>query len=162
MVRRRRHQGTLRIWSLEDRQELVTKQLYRNGLQHIAISPDASEIATITYDSDVTIWTADKLEQKQKFDVTASGVERIEYASPHLLAAAGESTTMWDTSTGAKAYDLPAGRYNFALGPHARRNEVHLRRRGGTPHLGRRRGQARRHRHPRRRRQRVALGLARR
>ena len=108
-------EGTLRIWSLEDRKELVSKQLYRSGIQHIAISPDASEIATITYDSDVTIWTADKLEQKQKFKVTASGVERIEYVGPNLLAAAGESTTMWNTNTGAKAHDLPAGRYNFAL-----------------------------------------------
>jgi hypothetical protein len=108
-------EGTMRIWSLEDRNELISKQLYQNGIQHIAISPDASEIATITYDSDVTIWTADKLEQRQKFAVTASGVERIEYVGPNLLAAAGESTTMWNTSTGAKAHDLPAGRYNFAL-----------------------------------------------
>jgi hypothetical protein len=108
-------EGTLRIWSLDDRKELVSKQLYQTGIQHIAISPDASEIATITYDSDVTIWTADKLEQKQKFKVTASGVERIEYVGPNLLAAAGESTTMWNSSTGAKTYDLPAGRYNFAL-----------------------------------------------
>ena len=63
--------GILRIWSLEDRKELVSKQLYRNGIQHIAISPDATEIATINYDSYVTIWTADKLEQKRAFEVTS-------------------------------------------------------------------------------------------
>jgi WD40 repeat protein len=108
-------EGTLHIWSLEDRRELISKQLYQNGIQHIAISPDGSEIATITYDSEVKIWNADSLEQKQKFEVTASGIERIEYVGPNLLAAAGESTTMWDTSTGAKTNDLPAGRYNFAL-----------------------------------------------
>ncbi|HEY4309680.1 MAG TPA: hypothetical protein VGN12_09545 [Pirellulales bacterium] len=107
--------GTLRIWSLEDRKELVSKQLYRNGIQHIAISPDVTEIATIAYDSDVTIWTADKLEQKRKFEVTSRGVERIEYVAPNLLAVAGESTAMWNTTTGDKAHDLPAGRYNFAL-----------------------------------------------
>lgn len=108
-------EGTLRIWSLLDRRQLVSKPLYRSGVRHIAISPDAREIATISYNSEVTIWTADKLEQNRKFKVTASGVERIEYVGPNLLAAAGDSTTMWDTRTGIKAHDLPAGRYNFAL-----------------------------------------------
>lgn len=107
--------GTLRIWSLEDRKELVSKQLYRNGIQYIAISPDSTEIATIAYDSEVTIWNADNLQQKQKFEVTSPGVERIEYAGPNLLAVAGESTMVWNTSTGAKAHDLPSGRYSFAL-----------------------------------------------
>lgn len=108
-------EGTLRIWSLDDRRELISKQIYDNDIQYIAISPDAGEIATISYDGNVSTWSADKLEQKNKFDVTASGIERIEYVAPNLIAAAGESTTIWNTSTGAKVHDLPAGRYNFAL-----------------------------------------------
>lgn len=108
-------QGWLRIWSLDDHHEVVSKELYRTGIQHIAISPDSTEIATITFDSTVTVWTAGTLEQKQKFEVASPGVQRIEYVGPNLLAVAGESTTIWNTSTGAKSYDLPAGRYNFAL-----------------------------------------------
>jgi WD40 repeat protein len=107
--------GTLRIWSLEERKELVSKQLYDNDITYIAISPDASEIATISYDRDVAIWTADTLDPKQKFEVGTSGAERIEYAGPNLLAAAGESTAIWNSTTGAKTHDLPAGRYNDAL-----------------------------------------------
>lgn len=108
-------EGTVRIWSLADRKELVSKSLYPTGVRQIAISPDAREIATISYDAEATVWTADTLEKKRSFRIASRGVERIEYAAPNLLAAAGESTALWNAGDGEKAHDLPAGRYNFAL-----------------------------------------------
>ena len=108
--------GTVRIWSLDDRKEIVAKRLGSTGIQCLAISPDAREIATITYDNEVTTWSADTLEQQNKFKVDTNGLERIAYVAPKMLAAAGESTSLWNTSTGALVQALSPGRYRFALG----------------------------------------------
>ncbi len=108
--------GTARIWSLDDRKEIVAKELGSNGIQWLAISPDAQEIATISYNNEVTTWSAATLEQQNKFKVNTNGLKRIEYAAPKMLAAAGESTSLWNTSTGAVVQELSPGRYSFALG----------------------------------------------
>jgi WD40 repeat protein len=106
--------GMLRIFSLAGRSELFANKIYGAGVQHVAISPDGEELATIAYDGVVTLWTAN-LKEKSKFKVDSSGVERIEYVAPNLLAAAGENSSLWNTSTGAKVRELSPGRYNFAL-----------------------------------------------
>jgi hypothetical protein len=107
--------GVLRVWSLADRSELATKKIYATGIQAIAISPDAEEIATIAYDGKVSTWSAPALDQRREFEVDARGVERIEYAAPSQLAAAGATTSIWNTATGARIAQLSPGRYNFAL-----------------------------------------------
>jgi hypothetical protein len=108
-------EGLLRVFNLADRRELISKQVYQPGVQHLAISPDGAEIATIPYDNEVTVWSADKLESKATFEIPTSGVDRIEYAAPGQLAAAGETSSLWNTSTGAQIRELSPGRYNFAL-----------------------------------------------
>jgi WD40 repeat protein len=108
-------EGTVRIWSLVDRKELAAKQLRSTGIQWLAISPDAKVFAAISYDSEVATYSVPALEQQKKFEVNTRGVERIEYAAPKRLAAAGETTSLWDTSTGAVVQQLSPGRYNFAL-----------------------------------------------
>jgi len=108
-------QGMLRVWSLNERQEIAAKKLGLTGIQWLAISPDGQEIATISYDSMVTTWSADKLEQQQKFKVDTNGLKRIEYLAAKMLAAAGESTSLWNTSTGELVKKLSPGRYSFAL-----------------------------------------------
>src|SRR5262249_54874399 len=59
--------GTVRIWRLEDRQQIVERKLGTTGIVWRAISPDAQEIATISYTSDVAIWNPATLEQRKKF-----------------------------------------------------------------------------------------------
>ncbi len=108
--------GLVRIWSLEDRSEIVAKQLGQNGISYLAISPDAEEIATISYDSEISIWSADALAPKNQFKVDTNSVNRMEYMAPQMLAAAGESTSLWNTSTGERVQELTPGRYSFALG----------------------------------------------
>lgn len=108
--------GMVRIWSLEDRSEIVAKQIGRNGISFLAISPDAEEIATISYDSEISIWSADALAPRKQFKVDTNSVNRLEYTAPQMLAAAGESTSLWNTSTGARVQELTPGRYSFALG----------------------------------------------
>lgn len=108
--------GTVRIWSLEDRKEIVTKQLGQTGIQHLAISPDGQELATISYDSDVTTWSPTTLEQQKKFKVNTNGLKRIEYTAPKMLAAAGENISLWNTGSGDVVQELSPGRYSFAMG----------------------------------------------
>lgn len=108
--------GMLRIWSLEDQTEIASKQLYQSGIQHIAVVPDSSQIATITYDDEVSIWDADSLELKSKFPVNTNGVKRIEYVGPDLLAVVGETMSLWTVNNGTKTQDIPTGRYCMAFG----------------------------------------------
>ncbi|MCA9009583.1 MAG: hypothetical protein KDB01_07550 [Planctomycetaceae bacterium] len=107
--------GTIRLWSLEDRSELVSKKLYSTGITQIAISPDSKEIATISYDDEITIRSADSLQERKRFNVYTKGTKRIEYMTPELLVAAGETTSSWNVSTGEHVETLSPGRYQFTL-----------------------------------------------
>ena len=108
-------EGTLRIWSVADRQELISKQLSNNDIVDIAISPDSQQIATIGYDNQVTTWSADQLQQLNRFQIDTNNVSRILYMSPELLVAAGETTSSWNVATGKVEHLLSRGRYNYAL-----------------------------------------------
>jgi hypothetical protein len=107
--------GVVRIWTLADRKEVITKELDSSGITCLAISPDGQEIASISYDSDVHVWSADTLEERKSFKVDTNGLKKIDYVAPGRLAAAGETTTLWDTQTGTQVQELSPGRYSFAL-----------------------------------------------
>ncbi|MDZ4783140.1 MAG: hypothetical protein SGJ19_23080 [Planctomycetia bacterium] len=107
--------GKVRIWSLEDRSEIVAKELGTNSIEGLAISPDGQEIATISYDNKINVWSADQLEPRHEFEVDTNSVNHIEYVAPNVLAAAGESTSLWDPSTGKLVQAFSAGRYSHAL-----------------------------------------------
>ena len=108
-------EGTLRVWDIADRQELNSKKLYSTGIIQIAISPDSLQIATISYDGEIAIWSVDPLQNTNRFKVDTNGLERIEYMTPQLLAAAGETTSCWDVLTGKMEKMLPGGSYNFTM-----------------------------------------------
>lgn len=107
--------GLIRTWRLEDRSELHAKQFHSNDITQIAISPDSSELATTSYDNEVMVWSADELEQKNRFKIETNGLKRIMYASQDKLVAAGETTTSWNTRTGKQEQTLSPGRYNYTL-----------------------------------------------
>ncbi len=108
-------EGILRIWDISDRKELNSKKLYSTGIIQIAVSPDSQEIATISYNNEITIWSADQLQQKNRFEVDTNGLKRIEYMTPELLVAAGETTSSWNVRTGKPEKTLSPGRYNFTM-----------------------------------------------
>ena len=108
-------EGTIRIWSISDRAELNSKELYSNDITQIAISPDSQGIATISYDAEITIWSAEQLQEKNRFKVETNGLKRIEYMTSELLVAAGERTTTWNVSTGMLERELSPGRYNVTM-----------------------------------------------
>ena len=107
-------EGTLRIWDLADRNEPSTKKLYSTGITQIAISPDSQELATTSYTSEVTVWSAETLEQKHQLKIEA-GLKQILYMAPNLLVAAAEKTTLWNVSEGKLVKTLSPGRYNASL-----------------------------------------------
>lgn len=111
--------GMVRVWSFADRKELFAKELDDNAVTCIAISPDSKELATIAYSSEVAVWNAETLAPVTKFEVDENGLNRIEYLAPGQLAAAGETTTLWDTKTGKKIRELSPGRYTRALARNA-------------------------------------------
>ena len=107
-------EGTLRIWDLAERKERTAKKLYSTGIAQIAFSPDSQELATTTYTSEVTIWAAVTLEQKNQFKVEA-GLKQILYMAQNLLVAAAEKTIVWNVSEGKLSKTLSPGRYNASL-----------------------------------------------
>ena len=109
-------EGNLRSWSISDRKELKTAKAYATGVIQAAISPDGKKIATLTYDNEITIWNADGLQQQSRFKVDTNGLRRIEFMTSELLAAAGETTSAWNVSTGKLDRELSSDRYNFVLG----------------------------------------------
>jgi hypothetical protein len=107
--------GILRTWSLKDRSEIATKDLESNGVVGLAISTDGVEIATIAYEGVVNTWNAADLAPRNKFDVDTNSVKEIAYATPNQVVAAGETTSLWDTSSGKLVLQLSPGRYATAL-----------------------------------------------
>lgn len=109
------NQGTLRRWDVTAMQQVTERRAHDGEVVDIAISPDASEIATIGHDSEVRIWNADTLDEVRRFRVDTNGLRRILYATPDQLVAAGEHTTCWNVRSGAAVHTLSPGRYNYAL-----------------------------------------------
>jgi WD40 repeat protein len=107
-------EGALRIWDLAERKERTSKRLGSTGITQIAISPDSQELATTSYTSEVTIWSAETLEKKHQLKVEA-GLKQIRYMAKNLLVAAAEKTTLWDVSEGKLVKTLSPGRYNASL-----------------------------------------------
>jgi WD40 repeat protein len=108
-------EGTVRIWSLPDRKELIAKQIDKNDIVDIAISPDSGQIATISFNNIVSIWSADKLELKSKFEAKTNGVKRIEYMNAASIVVIGERSTLWNIGNGKLEKDLEGDRYSFTL-----------------------------------------------
>jgi len=107
--------GMLRMWSIPDRSEMFSKSLNSNAIIDIAISPNSSELAVISYDDEISIWTADGLQKKNRFKVKTNGLKKIAYLDSELIAAAGETTTTWNVRTGTVEQTLSNGRYNYSL-----------------------------------------------
>lgn len=107
--------GELRVFDIQERREVASKQTGANAVVKIAISPDGKEIATIAYVSEVTIWDAGTLEKKRSFKVDTREVKHLRYVGPQTLIAAGESMSTWDTASGDKIKTYPSERYQTAV-----------------------------------------------
>ncbi len=100
-------EGTVTIWNIADRTELVSKKVDTNDIVDLAFSPDSQSIATISFDSEVFIWSTGKLEPKSKFKFTTNTVRNIGFVDNDKLLALGEKASIWNIADGKLAKDLP-------------------------------------------------------
>ncbi len=107
--------GFVRVWSLGDRKLVHSKKIFPTGITQIAISPDGQEVAMISYDVEVAVCLSSTLEKKNQFKINSNGLKNIEYVGLGQLAAAAETTTVWNTSTGKLEQTLSPGRYQSTL-----------------------------------------------
>jgi WD40 repeat protein len=105
-------EGTMTIWSLDDRKEIISKKLYSNDIVDMAISPDSQEIATMSFGKEVAIWSADTLESNGKFKLDSNSVSQIEYLRIGSLLIFGEKAMVIRTQDGTKEKEVPSGRYH--------------------------------------------------
>ncbi len=107
--------GLLQLWDVGNGQEIISKQIDNNDITQIAISPDASQIATIGYDSEIAIWSVPRLESKGTFDPGITGAERLMFLDPARLVIAGEKTVLWNVGIQKAEQDLSSGEYHFGV-----------------------------------------------
>lgn len=107
--------GLLRKFDIPQRKEIGTKQLGTKAIVRLAISPDGKEIATLPFNSEVSIWDADTLEKKTSFKVDARDIKHLQYIKAGCLIASGESMSTWDTATGQKLKTYPSQKYQSAI-----------------------------------------------
>lgn len=107
--------GVLRTLDLKEGKEKGSQETKTNAVVKLAISPDGKEIATVDYNRKVMIWDAETLEKKTNFEVDARDVKHLQYAGPQVLIAAGETMSVWETSTGKSIKTYPSQRYQTAV-----------------------------------------------
>jgi WD40 repeat protein len=108
-------QGSLTVWSSTDFESLATKDIYTNDVQLLAVSPDSSKIATVSFGQEISVWNAQSLELIKQFEVTDRGLGCIEFVTSDVIVVSGEQTTTWDCNRGEMLQELPASRYNRVL-----------------------------------------------
>ncbi len=107
--------GLLRKFDIEGRKEIASRLTATNRITKIAISQDGKQIATIGSDSQVVVWDSDSLEKKSTFKIDANKVHHLQYAALHVLIAAGDTMSTWDTVTGNKIKTYPSEKNQAAV-----------------------------------------------
>jgi WD40 repeat protein len=108
-------EGNVSIFAIESRQLVVSKKLESNDVIDLAISPDSSEIATITYGSTVSLWNAETLAATTKIDTKLNSLKRISFANSDSLIAMGETASLWSIRDGKLLKNLPGDRFHETL-----------------------------------------------
>ncbi len=108
-------EGNVSVFSIEPRQLVLTKKIESNDVIDLAISPDSSEIATISYGSTVSLWNAETLASTSKIDTKLNSLKRVFYASSDSLIALGETGAIWNIREGKLLKDLQGDRFNATL-----------------------------------------------
>jgi WD40 repeat protein len=108
-------EGNVSVFDIEQRQLLLAKKIESNDVIDLAISPDSSEIATITFGSAVSLWSAETLTAKSKIETKNNSLKRISYVSSDSLIALGENGAIWNIREGKLLKDLQGDRFNATL-----------------------------------------------
>ena len=107
--------GLLRKFDFKERQESGSQKADTGAIVRLAISTDGREIATVSYNREITIWDAATIDKKSSFTVDARDIKHLQYLNHQELIAAGESMSTWNTSTGKKLNTFPSEKYQTAI-----------------------------------------------
>lgn len=90
--------GVIKTWNLNAHSVIVSKKIYSTAVMQIAISDDGQEIATTSYQNEVSTWKARSLETNNKF--AANGYTKLCYTGPEQLVVTGKTMEVWNPSSG--------------------------------------------------------------
>jgi WD40 repeat protein len=108
-------EGTVKIWTLDDRTELISKKVDNNDIVDLAFSPDSQSIATISFGNEISVWSTNTLDTKSKFKVSTNSVGRIGFADNDRLIVLGENTSVWKIADGKLDKELAGDRYSRVI-----------------------------------------------
>ncbi len=108
-------EGNVQVWSTADKKVVSKQPLHDSRVVQVVVAPNGQQIATIGHDNTVFIWKASDLSAISKIEVDTNGLKRIAYVSNDELAAAGETTSLYDVASGKVKRQLSPGRYNATL-----------------------------------------------
>lgn len=107
--------GNLQIWDTADFKQRLAQKIFSSGVAHLSVSPDSQEIATASYEGEITVLDATQLTLKHKFRVAKQALQHILFIAPGRLAVAAQDTTIWDTKNGKLEHTLSTGGYQATL-----------------------------------------------
>jgi WD40 repeat protein len=107
--------GKLHRWRLPDGQLLEEPLILDNDPVAMAVSPDGRELATISFDQQVTICSLQPLKKLREFAVDTDSLKNIVYVADQRLVVAGQTASLWNTANGERLQPLSSGRYRSSL-----------------------------------------------
>jgi WD40 repeat protein len=100
--------GSIRVWSLKSRTEVVQWQGHTRGVQTAVFSPNGKQILTCGSDQSVCVWDSDTKKELRRFIGLANPVTAAVFSPDgrRLLTSAGSSAQVWEAQTGRKITEL--------------------------------------------------------
>jgi WD40 repeat protein len=107
-------EGSVRIWTLRDQEEVISFPAHDARVAQLAFSPDSSKLATTSYSGEVALWQLPSGEKLKSLKIDKQEILRLLFLSDSLLAAAGSEASIWNVDTGQKQEALTA---KYVMGP---------------------------------------------
>ncbi len=101
--------GEIKIWSVADRKEIHSIRSHRDNIFAIAFSPDATKLATCSYDRLIKLWDAATGQEIATLRDHTDAVFSAAFSpdGKRLASASADRTVkIWDVATGQRIYTL--------------------------------------------------------